>query len=110
MKTILKCVGVCSLTIFLLCLNVNGKPIFESVYSVLSHVTIPFQNVAESWVASAFESTQEYSRKIFQNSLPKVKDSVKSRLAAPARSSGRPAEEILVEEKEQLADLIKHHH
>ncbi len=110
MKTVLQLAGICVLTIFLLCLNVNGKPVFEPVYSVLSHITIPFQDAAGSLFASAFDSTQEYSRKLFNNSVPKVKDSVKSRLAAPVRAGSEPAEVIHVEEKEELNELIKNHH
>ena len=111
MKSLLKAVAVCFLTIFVLCLNVNGKPIFEPVYSVLSHMTVPFQNGTESLLASVFSSTQDYSRKLFNNSVPKVKDAVKSRAAAPVRKSGgAPSEEILVEEKEELDELIKSHY
>ncbi len=112
MRTLLKIVGLCFLTVFALCLNVNGKPVFEPVYSVLSHLTIPFQNATGSLLSSAMNSTQEYSRKLFNNSVPKVRDAVKSRASAPSRSfvKGPPSEEIMVEEKEELDDLIKSHH
>ena len=112
MKTLLKIIGLCFLTVFVLCLNINGKPLFEPVYSVLSHVSIPFQNATASLLASAASSTQEYSRKLFNNSVPKVRDAVKSRAAAPSRDfvKGTPSEEIMVEEKEELDDLIKSHH
>ena len=109
MSTILRIIGICCLTIFVLCLNVNGKPIFEPVYSVLSHLTTPFQNAAESLLSSAFSSGQEYSRRIFHNSVPKLKDAVKSRASGPVRKSGAPSEEILIEEKEELDELIKSH-
>ncbi|MFL5786210.1 MAG: hypothetical protein ACJ76H_16445 [Bacteriovoracaceae bacterium] len=110
MKTALKIAGICFLTIFILCLNVNGRPMFEPVYSALSHVTIPFQNATGSLFASMFSSTQDYSRKLFNNSVPKVKDAVKARASGPMRSSGEPHETILVEEKEELDELIKSHH
>ncbi len=112
MKTLLKILGLCFLTMFVLCLNVNGKPIFEPVYSALSKISIPFQKATESLLASAISSTQEYSRKLFNNSVPKVRDAVKSRAAAPSRFNvkGTPSEEIMVEEKEELDDLIKSHH
>lgn len=108
---VLKVIGICFLTVFVLCLQINGRPIFEPVYSVLSHLTVPFQNGAESVIGSAFDSTQDYSRKIFNNSVPKVKDAVKSRASAPVRSTGgKPSEEILTEEKEELDELIKSHY
>lgn len=112
MSTILKIFGLCFLTVFVLCLRVNGKPIFQPIYSVLSHITIPFQNMAGSLLSSAATSTQEYSQKIFNNSVPKMKDAVKSRVAAPLRnrSKGEPKEDILLEEKEELDELIKSHH
>jgi hypothetical protein len=110
MKTALQIVGISFLTIFILCLNVNGRPIFEPVYSVLSHVTIPFQNATASLMGSALDSTQNYSRKLFNNSVPKVKDAVKARAAAPMRQSGEPKEVIMVEEKEELDELIKSHY
>jgi hypothetical protein len=112
MKTILKIFGLCFLTVFGLCLNINGKPVFEPVYSALSHVTIPFQNATGSLLANAMKSTQEYSRKIFNNSVPKMKDAVKSRASAPTRNptKGVPSEVIMVEEKEELDDLIKSHY
>lgn len=110
MKTLIQFAGVFFLTIFLLCLNVNGKPIFEPVYSVLSHLTIPFQNAVGSLASSAYESTEGYTRKLFNNSVPKIKDSVKSRASAPVRAGAEPAEVILTEEKEELDELIKSHH
>lgn len=109
MKTALQIAGICALTIFVLCMNVNGKPIFEPVYSVLSHLTIPFQNATGSLLSSAFDSTQDYSRRLFNNSVPKMRDAVKSRASAPVRNTGAPSEEILVEEKEELDELIKSH-
>ncbi len=114
MKTVIKIVGICVVTVFVLCLNVNGKPLFEPVYTILSHISIPVQNATESLFASAFQSGQEYSQKLFHNSVPKVRDAVKSRASGPSRITGQvtgePKEEILLEEKEELDDLIKSHH
>lgn len=109
MSTIIRIIGISGLTIFILCMNVNGKPIFEPLYSIMSHVTVPFQNVSRSLLSSAFTSVQDYSRRLFQNSVPKVRDSVKSRVSAPSRKTGAPSEEILAREKEQLDELIKSH-
>jgi len=109
MKTALKFAIASALTIFVLCMNVNGKPLFEPVYSILSHITIPIQNATGSMLSSAFTSTQDYSRRLFQNSVPKVRDAVKSRASAPVRKAGEPSEVILVEEKEELDELIKTH-
>ncbi len=111
MNALIKIVGICVVTVFVLCLNVKGKPLFEPVYKILSHISIPVQNATRSLFASALQSGQEYSRKLFHNSVPKVRDAVKSRASAPSRTAGgEPKEEILVEEKEELDDLIKSHH
>ncbi len=114
MITVIKFIGICVLTVFILCLNVNGKPLFEPVYKVLSSISVPIQNATESLMASVFQSSQDYSKRIFNNSVPKVRDAVKSRASAPSRftgkASGEPKEEILLEEKEELDDLIKSHH
>ncbi len=114
MKTLIKIVGICVVTIFVLCLNVNGKPLFEPFYKILSHISIPVQNATASLFASVLESGQDYSRKLFHNSVPKVRDAVKSRASGPSRLSGvvngEPKEEILHEEKAELDDLIKTHH
>lgn len=109
MKTLITIAGVFTLTVLFLCVNIGGKPIFEPIYSVLSHVTVPVQNATVSLLGSAFNSTQDYSRKLFHNSVPKVKDAVKSRASAPVRAGGEPSEVILVEEKEELDELIKSH-
>lgn len=109
MRTAFRIIAICSLTIFILCMNVNGKPIFEPVYSVLSHLTIPFQEKTESLISSALDSTQDYSRRIFNNSVPKMRDAVKSRSSAPVRKSSKPDQEILIEDKEELDELIKSH-
>lgn len=111
MISLVKTLVVCFATVFVLCLTVNGKPIFDSVYSVLSHVTVPVQAAAMSVFSGAVDSTQEYSKKIFNNSVPKMKDAVKSRASAPKRTdAGAPSEVIHVEEKEELDDLIKSHY
>jgi hypothetical protein len=74
---------------------------------------VPAQQLTETAVKGAVESSRTYGEKIFQNSVPKVKDSVKSRKAAPDRRGtpprGEPEETIHVEEKAELEQLIKTH-
>lgn len=102
---------VVGLTLFVLCLNVNGKPLFEPVYSALSHLVLPLQKMAGSVLGGAANATRDYSQRLFNNSVPKLKDAVKSRASAPKRGAGGPpSETILVEEKEELDELIKSHH
>lgn len=116
MISMIRIAVISTLTIFILCLNVNGKPIFYPIYSALSLITVPLQSATESILGSAFESGQDYTKRIFNNSVPKVRDAVKSRASAPARlsvnkkTSGEPKEEILPDEREELDDLIKAHH
>jgi hypothetical protein len=114
MISALKIFTIGALTIFILCLNFNGKPLFEPLYSVVSHISVPVQNATESLFEGALRSGQDYSKKIFNNSVPKVRDAVKSRVSAPIRISrsghSEPKEVILSEEKEELDELIKGHH
>lgn len=68
-------------------------------------MTTVVQDAAEGVISSSYNSTSEYTRKLFDNSVPKVKDSVKARLAAPKK--GDPQENVTVEEKQKLDQLIK---
>ena len=109
MKTFLKLAGLFLLMLILLCITVKDQPMFGHIYKVISPATTFVQDKAESFFASSFSTTQKYSKKLFSNSMPKVKDAVVSKQAAPTREKAEPLEKITVEEKEQLDDLIKSH-
>lgn len=110
MKSLFKVLGISFATILVLSITIKRQTIFEHIYSVLSHATIPAQRVTENLFKDGMNSTQDYSKKLFSNSVPKVRDTVKSKVSAPVRKfSEAPAETILKEEKEELDELIKSH-
>ena len=88
-------------------ITVKNKPMFSYVYEFISPATKYAQNKTEEFFAQSFESTQSYSRKIFDNSVPKMKDSVKSKMSANKKLGGEPEEKITIEEKRELDQLIK---
>ena len=107
-RTLVICVGF----YLFLSVTINKKTIFSHVYSVTSHLTVPTQELTVSLFNKASVSTTAYTKRLFDNSVPKIKDSVRSKAAAPTRGSAAgtaPEETILVEEKEQLDALIKSH-
>lgn len=102
---------VCMMFFLVLSINIQDKPVFYHIYSVTSHVTVPVQKMVGTLFTKAADSTTAYSRKLFDNSVPKFKDAVKSKASAPSRKSagGNPEEIIHVEEKKELDQLIKTH-
>jgi hypothetical protein len=96
---------------FGLCITINNKPIFSHIYEVISPATKATQRGVESLAAASYKSAERFSKKLFSNSVPKVKDSVRSGLSAPQRSPGNgvPQEIIENEDREQLDELIKSH-
>lgn len=91
-------------------ITVNNRPIFSHVYEFISPATKFAQNKTEEFFAQSFQNTQSYSRKIFENSVPKVKDSVESKLSSTLKkAAGEPQEKITTKDKEELDQLIKNH-
>ena len=111
MFSFLRALIICSLFFCFLSITVNGTPIFNHIYSVTSHLSVPVQKLTNSVFSKAADSTTQYSKKLFDNSVPRLKDSVKSKSSAPARWSGggEPEEVIRNAEKKELEDLIKKH-
>lgn len=93
----------------LLSVTIREKPIFFYIYELISPSTRYVQNKTEDFLQMSFSSTQNYSRKIFENSVPKVKDSVRSKFASQKKATGEPEEKISIEEKNKLDQLIKNH-
>lgn len=56
---------------------------------------------------SSLATAQEYTKKIFENSVPKHKDTLRTKVSAPSRKSSPSQESIMAEEKEELDELIK---
>lgn len=93
-----------------LSITINKKPIFNHVYGVISPLTTTLQNGTENMVSSSLNSLQDYAKKLFDNSRPKVRDQVGTKAAAPKRHvPGAPLEKITQEDKEALDSLIKNH-
>jgi uncharacterized membrane protein YukC len=106
----LRILGIAIGLILLLSITVKKRTLFSYVYSVISPATTSVQDATERFLASSFSSTQDYTKKLFDNSLPKMKDSVKSHLSSPTRASaGSPEEKITDSEKKELDQLIRTH-
>lgn len=110
MKTALKLFAMFAVTVLFLSIDIKGKTIFAHMYQFISPATKTAQNAVEDFFDSSVDTTQSYSKKIFDNSVPKVKDSVKAKMSGLKKGPGTPPqEEITIEEKEELDELIKSH-
>ncbi len=106
MKAILKFFILLIITVVVLSINVNDKPLFSHLYKIIAPVTVPVEKSAKGFLSDSFESTQKVSKQLFDNSVPKVGDKISSKLSAP---KGKPQEHIEKHEREKLDDLIKDH-
>ena len=109
MKSMLKIFGLLIAFLLVMSISVNDKPLFGHIYEMISPATKSAQNATEGFFKRSMSSTQSYAKKLFDNSVPRVKDSVKSKLSSTRKEVAEPAERITEEEKEQLDDLIKNH-
>lgn len=102
---------VCLVFFLVLSITINGKTIFQHIYSVTSHVTVPVQNLTVGLVSKATDSTTQYTKKLFDNSVPKLKDSIRTKASAPQRKANNqePAEFIDEDEKQELDSLIRNY-
>lgn len=94
--------------VFLLSINIQGRPVFSHIYKFISPATKHAQQSAEDLMEKSLSTTRKYSKKLFDNSVPRMKDSVKSKLSSTQRE-GEPAEKITEKEKSELDALIKNH-
>lgn len=108
MKTIFSIFGLLVVFVFLLSIEVGNKPLFSHIYGFISPVTKSAQNATENALSKSFDSTEAYTKKLFNNSVPKLKDSVKSQLSSQKKGA-EPAERITKGEKQELDQLIKGH-
>jgi hypothetical protein len=103
----IKITGLFIIFLFVMSISVMDKPLFMHAYKVISPITKYVQTTTENFVARSFSGTQSYTKKIFDNSVPKMKDSVKSKMSSS--NKGAPAERITEKEKEELNQLIRNH-
>lgn len=98
---------------FLLFLSVtiNEKPIFSYIYKVISPVTTSSQKAISSFFSQSVDNTEKYSKKLFDNSVPRLKDRVGSKMSSNLKNAPvtEPQEKILDSEKRELDQLIKNH-
>lgn len=112
MKTVFKITGLLFGFLLFLSITVNDKPIFSHIYKVISPATTYSQEAVASFFDRSMNSTEKYSKKLFDNSVPKrVKDSVDSKLSSTLKRAAarEPEEQIHENEKRELDQLIKNH-
>ena len=114
MRKLLQISGLSLGLILVLSITIRQRTLFNHIYSVISPMTIAAQNATERFFAKSVDSTKSYSKKLFQNSVPAMRDTVKSKAAGLKRSfensnEEKPAEEITPAEKQELDSLIRSH-
>jgi hypothetical protein len=109
MKTVIGIFGIFTSTVLFLAIEINGEPIFSHIYEVISPATQATQKATEDFFDRSMNKTQRYSRKLFDNSVPKVNDAIKSKMSGVKKSVQEPAEKITDSEKAELDELIKSH-
>lgn len=109
MKTMLQIFGMFVFSVLFLSVEVKNQTIFEYIYDVISPMTQSAQNITESFFDRSVNKTQHYSKKLFDNSVPKFRDSVKSKMSGVDKIKGKPLEELTIKDKEELDELIKTH-
>lgn len=110
MKIVLGLFGLFIATILFLSIEIKQRPIFGHIYNFISPATKAGQAAVERFFDSSVDRTHHYSKKLFDNSVPRTRDSVKSRMSGVKKGAGAPEEVITVEEKKELDQLIKSHH
>lgn len=107
MINFLKVLGLSLCLILVLSITIKRRTLFSYVYGVISPMTTTVQSATEQFLASSYKTTQDYTKRIFHNSLPRIQDTVKNNLSAPVRSSVEPEEDITASEKQDLDSLIR---
>lgn len=107
MLNLLKVLGISLCLILVLSITVKRRTLFSYIYGVISPLTITVQGATEEFITSSYKTTQSYSKRIFNNSLPRIQDTVKNNLSAPVRSNVDPEEDITASEKQDLDSLIR---
>lgn len=95
---------------FFLSITIDKKTLFTYVYQVISPITIAAQNSTQSVLSNTLEGAKGFSKKLFDNSLPRFKDSVKSKMSSMQKKEAHSSSErITDDEREELKNLIKNH-
>lgn len=107
MKTALRIFGIFVVTLLFLSIELGNRPIFGHIYNFISPTTKSAQRLTESLFDSSVNKTQHFSKKLFDNSAPKVRDSVRSKMSGIKNHQGKPQDDISVQDKRELDELIK---
>ena len=102
-----KIISLSLVIIFILSININQKPAFYYINEAISPLMETAQKGVENFFQRSLHGTKIYSKKIFENSVPKVNDSIKSKLSSHRNKDLGPLEEIKTEEKAELDELIR---
>lgn len=109
MKTVLGIFGIFTATVLFLAIEIKGEPIFSHIYDVISPATQATQEATEDFFERSMNKTERYSRKLFDNSVPRVNDAIQSTMSGVKKNVQEPSEKITDTEKAQLDELIKSH-
>lgn len=110
MRSALKYCGLFLLVVVIFSITINDRPVFSYIYQAISPATKLAQRKTLDLFHYTADVSETYTKKLFDNSTPRFKDSVKSRLSARKHASDRePLDEIRREDKEQLDELIRSH-
>jgi len=109
MKVTLRAFGFFVMLICLLSITVNKRSLFSYFYAAANPIVSVVQDTTENLVGSAYRATSDYARRLFGNSHPRFKDTVKSKMASSKQMTSEPLEEVHQQDKAQLDDLIKSH-
>ncbi len=107
MKPALKIFGILFSFLIFLSVTISDKTIFSYVYDVISPATTYSQDLTGRLLNKSVALAQKYSKKLFDNSVPRMRDSVDSKLSARLKSPVHQEEDIGEEDSAQLDDLIK---
>lgn len=109
-KSAIKVTVLLFVFVFILSIDVGNRTLFSHLYELVSPATKFAQKKTKGFLEESLSTTKDYSKRLFDNSVPRLKDSVKSKLSSQGKiKGGEPAEKITEKEKSQLNDLIKNH-
>lgn len=108
-KSALKITVLLFVFTFILSFEVKNKTLFHHIYGLISPASQLAQKKAAGLIEESLDTTQDYTKKLFNNSVPRLRDSVQSRLSSTKKHVKEPTERITESEKAQLDDLIKNY-
>ena len=108
MKTLVQIPAFFIFFVLLLSITVEGKPLFNYIYDVISPATQYAQEKTLSLFGSSLSTTKVYAKKLFDNSVPSVKQAVNEKVAGNKKKVG-DLDDITAEDKKGLDNLIKSH-